>query len=154
MKGRIAAGVIVLSALATGVAVYYLQVHAFYQPVSARAEITLTSVSGTQEPLPVADFEGIDADSSPIRFRACFTVPVSLATLTESMVIVEDAVPLNGPGWFDCYDAAAVAALLDTGEAVAFLGEREIHPGVDRIVAIARDGRGFAWHQLNGPRGE
>ena len=148
------AGSIVVSGVVAGAAMYYLQVYGFYEPVSVQTEIALTSVSGTEEPLPVTDFRGIDADSSPLRYRACFTVPVSLATLTESMVIADDPVPLNGPGWFDCYDAAAVAALLDAGEAVAFLGTREIHPGVDRIIAIARDGRGYAWHQLNGTLGD
>jgi hypothetical protein len=148
------AGSIVVSGIVAGAAMYYLQVYGFYEPVSASAEITLTSVSGTAEPLPVSDFQGIDAESSPLRYRACFTVPVSLATLTESIVIAEDPVPLNGPGWFDCYDAAAVAALLRSGDAVAFLGTAEIHPGVDRIIAIARDGRGYAWHQLNGSLGD
>ena len=148
------AGTIVGAGAIAGAAMYYLQVYAYYVPVSAPAEITLTSVSGTAEPLPVSDFQGIDAESSPLRYRACFTVPVSLATLTESIVIADDPVPLNGPGWFDCYDAAAVAALLRSGEAVAFLGTAEIHPGVDRIIAIARDGRGFAWHQLNGSLGD
>jgi hypothetical protein len=29
------------------------------------------------------------------------------------------------------------------------LSEPEIHPGVDRVVAVFPDGRAFAWHQLN-----
>ena len=98
----------------------------------------------------MADFEGIDADSSPLRFRACFIMPVSLGTLTESYEIAEDAVPLNGPGWFECYDAAAIGAALEAGDAVAFLGQRDISRGVDRIIAVMRDGRAYAWHQLNG----
>jgi hypothetical protein len=35
------------------------------------------------------------------------------------------------------------------GEALAFLSEPNIHPGVDRVVAVFPDGRAFAWHQLN-----
>ncbi len=150
MNGKIVAGAIVIAAAVAGVAMYYLQVYGFYEPVSTVTEIEVTTVGGQPEPLPIENFEGIDADSSPLRFRACFTVPVSLGTMTETYEIAEDAVPLNGPGWFDCYDAAAIGAALQAGDAVAFLGTRDIHPGVDRVIAVLRDGRGFAWHQLNG----
>ena len=44
---------------------------------------------------------------------------------------------------------AAIGAALESGEALAFLSEPEIHPGVDRVVAVFPDGRAFAWHQLN-----
>lgn len=154
MNGKIVGGAIVLSAVVAGAALYYLQVYGFYEPAAARSEIAITAVGGSEEPLLVEDFRGIDAASSPLRFRACFTVPVSLGTLTESYRIAEDAAPLNGPGWFDCYDAAAIGAALEAGDAVAFLGTRDIAPGVDRILAVMRDGRGFAWHQLNGTLGD
>jgi hypothetical protein len=150
MNGKIVAGAIVIAAAVAGAVMYYLQVYGFYEPVSATSEIEVTTVGGTPEPLFVEGFEGVDAESSPLRFRACFTVPVSLATLTETYRIAERPVPLIGPPWFDCYDAAAIAAALEAGEAVAFVGTPDIRPGVDRIVAVFRDGRGFAWHQLNG----
>lgn len=150
MNGKLVAGAIVLTAAVAGAAMYYLQVYGFYQTVSAISEIEVTTVGGMPEPLLVEDFQGIDADSSPLRYRACFTVPVSLGTLTETYRIAEAAQPLNGPGWFDCYDAAEIGAALAAGDAVAFVGTPEIRPGVDRIVAVFRDGRGFAWHQLNG----
>jgi hypothetical protein len=73
---------------------------------------------------------------------------MSLATLTETYVIHAEPVPLVAPGWFSCFDAAAIGAALETGEAVAFLGETEVRPGVERIVAVFPDGRAFAWHQL------
>jgi hypothetical protein len=149
VNGKLVGGAIVIVAAIAGAAMYYLQVYAFYEPVAAAREISVTRVDGTVEPLPVENFEGIDATSSPLRYRACFTVPVSLASLTESVEIAEDAVPLNGPGWFSCYDAAEVGAALEAGDAVAFVGERDVHPGVDRIIAVMRDGRGYAWNQLN-----
>ena len=149
MNGKIIGGGLVILAAVAGAAMYYLQVYAFYEPVSARTEIALTTVGGEVEPLPVSAFEGIDADSSPLRFRACFTVDVSLASLTETFRIADRPEPLTGPGWFSCYDATALGAALQSGEAVAFVGEAEVLPGVDRIVAITRDGRGYAWHQLN-----
>lgn len=154
MNGKIVGGIIIVSALIVGAAVYYLQVYGYYREIAAtspEAEIELVSVvSHDPEPVPVDDFQGIDADSSPLRFRACFRMPTSLATLTETYQIAEDPVPLTGPGWFSCYDANAIGEALETGEAVAFLSHHEIHHGVDRIVAVFPDGRAFAWHQLNG----
>ncbi|MBS0563510.1 MAG: histidine kinase, partial [Proteobacteria bacterium] len=34
-------------------------------------------------------------------------------------------------------------------KAVAFLSDENIHPGVDRVVAVYADGRAYAWQQLN-----
>ena len=37
-----------------------------------------------------------------------------------------------------------------TGDAArAILGQAEVHPDVDRIIAVYPDGRAFGWHQLN-----
>ncbi|WP_253944462.1 DUF6446 family protein [Pseudogemmobacter hezensis] len=133
---------------------YWLQVYAFYQPVAfgpGETEIRLTPIGSDQPELIVAEnVEGIDADSSPLRFRACFTTPLSLAMLSETYVIYEKPEPLNGPSWFGCYKADEVGHALETGEALAFLAEENINPGVDRVVAVFPDGRAFAWHQLNG----
>lgn len=142
-------------ALAAGAAMYWLQVYAFYDRVSDRAdggteEMQLTSlVSGLPEPMLYDGFEGIDAQSSPLRFRACFTTPMSQPMLTETFETYEEAVPLTAPGWFNCFDAAAIGAALETGEAIAFLGEKNILYGVDRVIAVFDDGRAYAWHQLN-----
>ncbi|MDF1619623.1 DUF6446 family protein [Pseudothioclava nitratireducens] len=153
MNGKIVGGAIVLSALVTGVAVYYLQVYGYYQELPATApaaEIRLTSVvTGQPEPILAEGFEGIDADSSPLRFRGCFRTPLSLGLLTETFTVYEGATPLNGPGWFGCFDAARIGEDIERGEAVAFLSEHDIQPGVDRVVAVYPDGRAFAWHQLN-----
>ncbi|MEL6465475.1 MAG: DUF6446 family protein [Pseudomonadota bacterium] len=149
MSGKIIGIIIVLSGIIAGAALYYLQVYGFYEEVD-EAEVQLVSVVSDQpEPIPFADFEAIDADSSPIRYRACFTTDLSLALLTETYVGLEDATPRNAPGWFDCFDAAAIAAELDAGTALPFLGEKNVDFGVDRIVAITQDGRGYVWHELN-----
>lgn len=149
--GKLMAGGIVVIALAGGALMYWLQVYAFYDRVEYRLDqVQLTSLfSDTPEPLPARDFEGIDATSSPLRYRACFALDNSLAMLTETYVIYDAAVPLNAPTWFDCFDAAAIGAALASGEAIAFLGEKNALYGVDRVVAVMEDGRAFAWHQLN-----
>ena len=152
MNGKIVGGFIVLTALLAGGAIYYLQEYAYYQPVAFTPgdEIELTAlVSGQPEPIPVADLQGIDATSSPLRFRACFTTPVDQPTLTEGFKVYDNAVPLNAPSWFDCFDAAKIGAALESGEAIAFLGQAEIAPQIDRVVAVFPNGRAFAWHQIN-----
>ncbi|WP_212524438.1 DUF6446 family protein [Actibacterium sp. MT2.3-13A] len=153
VSGKLIAGGIVLTGLIAGIAMYYLQVYAFYEPVPAdspAAEVRLTSVvSGQPEPVGVAGFDGIDADSSPVRFRACFTVDRPLDALTAAYARHDDPVPLVAPGWFDCFDARAIGAALEQGEAVAFMGQENIRYGIDRVIAVFPDGRGYAWNQIN-----
>lgn len=150
MSGRIIGIFIVVTALIAGIAIYWLQLYAFYDDVSADTRLRMTNVvTGEPEVVLYDSFQGIDADSSPLRFRGCFTTTMSLAMLTETFETYENATPLTAPGWFDCFDASQIGAALETGEAIAFLGERDIQDGVDRVVAIFPDGRGFAWHQLN-----
>jgi hypothetical protein len=151
MWGRIAAGAIVITSLVAGVAVYYLQEHAYYREVSfpAGSEILLTPIeSDSPEPILAEGITGIDADSSPLRFRACFRTPLSHGMLTETYRAYEGATPLNAPSWFDCFDAAAIGAALENGQALAFLSQSNIAPEVDRVVAVFADGRAFAWHQF------
>jgi hypothetical protein len=153
--GRIAVGVIVLTAVLGGAFLWYTAERAFYAPVvfTPGAEIRLVPIAGDQpEPILVEEIEGTDAESSPIKFRACFRTPMSLAMLTETYRPYDNAVPLNAPRAFPCFDAAAIGAALESGEAVAFLSEPGVHPGVDRVVAVFQDGRAFAWHQLQPER--
>ena len=135
------------TALAAGAAMYWLQVHAFYDRLPGTTVLRVTTETGAQ-PLSLSAFEGIDATSSPLRFRACAALadPAELA----AAVPATDPDPLTAPGWFDCFDAEAIGTALRRGEAVAYLSEREIHTGVDRILAVYPDGRAYAWHQLNG----
>ena len=152
MNGKIVAGGIVLTGLVAGVAMYWLQVYAFYAPATFRpgAEITLVPIGGTVPEVIVAEnITGIDATSSPLRFRACFTTPLTQATLTETYRLYDRPVPLTAPGWFDCFNANAIGEALERGEALAFLSQANVAKGVDRVVAVFPDGRAFAWHQLS-----
>ena len=156
--GKFLVALIVLAAVIGGGGMYYLQVYGFYDPVhlsgendaAGGTEMRLTLLAtDTPEAILVENFQGIDADSSPLRFRACFTTPQSIAMLTETYVTYPAAEPLTGPNWFDCYDAVAIGADLETGAATAFLAEFNITYGVDRVIAIYDDGRAFVWHQIN-----
>ena len=150
--GKLAAGAIVISALVAGVAMYYLQVYAFYDEVKFEPgnEIRLVPIaSDTPEAIVANDVKGIDATSSPLRFRACFTTPLSQAMLTETYRMYDVPEPTIGPSWFDCYDAQAIGEALERGEALAFLSEPLKDYGMDRVVAVFPDGRAYAWHQIN-----
>jgi hypothetical protein len=144
-----------VTAVVAGAMMYYLQVYAFYRTLTPEeaGPIALTPPDGAPEPLAVADLRAIDSDSSPIRYRACFETAEPLATLAARYEPYPDPRPLTAPGWFDCFDAPAIGAALEAGEARAFLGVRDHSYGIDRVVAVLPDGRGFAWPQIN-PCGE
>ncbi|APX89301.1 histidine kinase [Brevirhabdus pacifica] len=151
MTGKTAAASIVIAAFLTGISVWYLQLYYYYDTIDPeQVEIRLTpSDGGAPRPLEISEFEGIDATSSPLRMRGCFRVRESLETLRREYTVMPDPTPLVGPGWFECYDANTVGDDLESGAAVAFLGEKAIADGVDRVIAIYPDGRGYVWHQLN-----
>ena len=69
--------------------------------------------------------------------------------LTETYQTYDKPTPLYGPSWFSCFNADAIGEALERGEALAFMSEHDISPGVDRVVAVFPDGRAYAWHQVN-----
>lgn len=152
MMGKLLGAVILLSALAAGIAIYYFQVYGFYTEVEPHGtdDVMLTSMAtGEREPIPYDAFRAIDADSSPIRYRACFSTRQSLDALDGAFAPYEGAAPRVAPGWFDCFDAEEIGDALADGSALAFLGQRNIEYGIDRVVAVFDDGRGFVWHEIN-----
>lgn len=152
MSGKIIGGILLASALIAGIAIYYLQIYAFYDEIQASGasdvELTLLA-TGQPEPILHTKFEAIDSESSPIRFRACFSTDLSQAFLTETFELYGDAEPRVAPGWFECFDAEAIGAQIADGSALVFTGQRNIEYGIDRVVAITADGRGFIWHEIN-----
>jgi len=149
--GKILAGFIVVAALVAGASLYYLQVYHFYFDISDKVgTIRLTPEGAAKsEAIAATEIEAIDATSSPIRFRACFHTDVPLDDLTGRYETYARAEPLNAPGWFECFDAREIGAALEAGTARAYLGSRDIVWGIDRIVAVFPDGRGYVWHQIN-----
>ncbi|UWQ98518.1 histidine kinase [Rhodobacteraceae bacterium S2214] len=148
---RLVIGGIIMSAIAAGIALYYLQVYAYYEEVTLQVEdVQMTSLfTGEPEPILFENFNAIDSDSSPLRFRACFDTSLSFGFLTETYEIYDAAEPLNAPGWFDCFQAGELGDDLSSGVAVAFMGIENIQYGIDRVIAVYPDGRAFAWHQIN-----
>lgn len=146
-SGRIIAVVIVLSTIIFGIGLWYTNTRAYYEPVEDPV-LTVQTGEGAIVPLAVSDAQAIDAATSPLRFRACFTLDEA-APLADAQPY-GDPTPLIPPAWFDCFDATAIGEALEAGAAQAYLGEFDTARGVDLVIAIFPDGRGYAWTQLNG----
>ncbi|WP_207102437.1 DUF6446 family protein [Paracoccus shandongensis] len=144
MNGKIVGLGLLAVGVIAGAGMWYAQEYAFYDRISGAPDLMVQTETGAQV-LAVTSFEGIDSDSSPLRWRTC-------ATLSEQPVApvpFEGATPLVAPGWFDCFDAARIGADLESGAARAVLSQAEIRPDVDRVLAIYPDGRVYGWHQYN-----
>lgn len=144
MNGKFAAGLIVGVALVGGAGMYYLQVYGYYETLEPQIGYQVAHDDGTAR-LDIADFEGINSFSSPLRYRACFTVVGDVPPL----IAYEGADPLNAPGWFSCFDAAQIGGALVSGAARAVLVEANAPYGFDRIMALYPDGRAYVWPQIN-----
>lgn len=138
-----------IAAIAAG-AMYYLQVYGFYYEVTPTPgkDVYIAGPDG-QQAVPYEGFRAIDADSSPIRYRSCFKTDLNVAALGDGFTQLESAEPRVAPRWFDCFDAEEIGKGIETGKIVVFLAHKNIAYGVDRVVAFAPDGRGWAWHELN-----
>ncbi|MFN4058612.1 MAG: DUF6446 family protein [Roseinatronobacter sp.] len=143
--GRFLVIVLVGCTVLAGAGAYYLQVYAYYDRLPAQDHFALTPVGAlASQDFAISAFQGIDSDSSPIRYRACFDISVDPAALTPYL----DATPLIAPGWFGCFDAKTLTEALADGRATAVLSQSNVLYGIDRVTALM-DGRGYAWHQIN-----
>jgi hypothetical protein len=150
--GKFLTIILLVCTIVAGGALYYLQIYAFYDDVPGNGtdDVQLTALAtGAPEPIAYSDFSAIDSDSSPIRYRACFATSLTPDALAATYAPYDKATPLIAPGWFGCFDAEEIGVALETGAARAFLGTENIQYGIDRIVAVTEDGRGYVWHQIN-----
>ena len=145
MTGRIAALAIVISAAVAGIAMYYLQVYGYYQELEPQIGYQVATPDGGTARLDIAHFRGIDSDSSPLRYRACFQIVGAL----PEMVDRPHSEPLNAPGWFDCFDAERIGEDIVAGRARAVMVEQDAPWGFDRVMALYPDGRAYVWPQIN-----
>ncbi|MCL5776737.1 DUF6446 family protein [Limibaculum sp. FT325] len=141
VPGRWIAGGLVAFAALFGAALFYAQNYAFYERAAGVGALKVG-----ERVVPISDYDGIDATSSPLKLRGCFRVdPAMLADAP----LAERAQPLVAPFWFDCFDAEAIANDLAAGRAVAYRLESDRPEGFDLYVAVYADGRGYLWRQLN-----
>lgn len=149
-SGRwVVVSIIVITAIFAG-AQWWFQTRAYYEPVSLD-ELPVTLADGETLTLQLVGAQAIDADTSPLRFRACFDIGPDLAArLIEQAAPAAEATPLIAPDWFECFDAGTLGAALEAGDAQAVLAQTEVRSGADRIMAVFPDGRVYVWHQWNG----
>lgn len=144
MTGRIAAAVIVIAGILAGFGMYYAQVYGFYDELEAQTVYAVATPNGELE-LAISAFQGIDAQSSPLRYRACFQIEGEVPELATYAA----PTPLNAPGWFSCFDAAQIGADLEAETAQGVLVHANAPYGFDRVMALYPDGRAFVWPQIN-----
>lgn len=141
MSGRkLITGFIVLLVIFTA-SLIYAQYFAYYDRTRDGHSLAF---GGRQ--IPVSDLDLIDAETSPLKLRACFTVEPGAF---GAFPVAEEPTPLTPPPWFACFDAEAIGADLSSGAAVAYRLAEDDPEGTDTIAAIYPDGRGYLWRQLN-----
>ncbi|MFT3974286.1 MAG: DUF6446 family protein [Amaricoccus sp.] len=123
-------------------ALVWFQFFAFYERQSGVGALQIAGA-----PVPIADYDGIDATTSPLKLRGCFRIdPAAVAGLAP----VADATPLVAPFWFRCFDAARLTDDLAAGRATAYRIAHDEPAGFDTMIALYPDGAGYLWRQLNG----
>ncbi len=142
MNGKLIVGILLGIAVAVGIGLWYAQNNAYYVEVNG-----LRTVEVSGEALAVSDYRGIDAETSPLKMRACFSTRWDIVPTFEFQ---EVATPLLAPRWFDCFDAERLHKDILAGEATAILAEDNNPYGFSRFVALYPDGQAFMWRQING----
>ena len=93
--------------LIAGAGIYYTNHYAYLERFEP-AEITLINrTSGESETIAFADMSAIRATSTPLRFRACFTVSESVDTLAATYLEADKPEPLVAPNSFRPRSASA-----------------------------------------------
>lgn len=141
MNGKpIIVGLLSVAAIA-GAGLWYSIEKAYYTSVTGVVEVI---VNGALQ--PVSDYQGIDADTSPLKMRACFKVDWAYTPTDDYK---ETATPLRAPRSFECFDAGQMTADLETGAATVLLADQNHPYGFDTYIAQYPDGRAYMWRQIN-----
>jgi hypothetical protein len=136
---------VIIAFLAFGVvfaaALTYFQLFAFYERTEAPEALDVGD-----DRVPVEDWNGIDAATSPLKLRACFETEATALAEAEPAA---EATPLTAPFWFRCFDARGLTHDLAAGRAEAYPVTRDEPDGFDTMLAVYPDGRAYLWRQLN-----
>ena len=123
------------------VALFYFQNFAYYESKDIRQNIFFGN-----KRYEISNYQGIDSKSSGLKLRECFVLD-SVDNL--DLPKYEKPTPLTAPFWFECFDAEKITKDLEDGKASAFLSRMEEFDGIDNVIALYPDGRGYRWRQLN-----
>ena len=143
-SGKVLVGGIVAFAALFGVGMWYAQVYAYYEEVTDISEVTIGN-----ETFAVSEYNGINAPTSPLKMRGCFTLADPKGAIVAGHR-AEDAVPIKPPYWFECFDTKQIQSDIESGEAVPIMAGLDEGDGADLYMAIYPDGRAYRWRQPNG----
>ena len=143
-SGKVLAGGIVAFAAVFGVGMWYAQVYAYYEEVTDISEVTVGN--GT---FAVSAYNGINAPTSPLKMRGCFTLTDPEGAIVAGQ-LAEDAVPIKPPYWFECFDTEQIQSDIESGKATPIMAGLDEGDGADLYMAIYSDGRAYRWRQPNG----
>ncbi len=141
MNGKIIVSILVIAAVVMGFGLWYSIERAYYYQVSG-----VTEVQAYGKTMPVSDYKGIDAATSPLKMRACFKVNWDYI---PSDSYKGEATPLIAPSNFKCFDAGQLTRDLESGKATAILSKGNKPYGFDTYIMQYPDGRAFMWRQIN-----
>ena len=151
MSGKLVGLILLITTFVGGISLYYLQVYYFYEKIDETSKNfkirVLSKERALHESINVQSFYGIDGKNSPLKYKSCFKL-LDVERVKRVGVKVLEPVPLTAPAWFSCFDAKKIGLSLENGEAQAVISERNIFPGIDRVLGFYPDGRAFAWHQF------
>ena len=122
---------------------FYFQNFAYYERLEVKNRLLIE-----KQMIEVTNYYGIDASSSGLKLRECFTVSDEFFDV-KNLTIYQKPTPLNAPFWFTCFNAESITKDLNANKAVAFLSKKEEFDGIDKVIALYPDGTGFQWRQLN-----
>jgi hypothetical protein len=148
--GRLAVVALLAFAVIAGAGLFYLeQFHWYDLREAGQGTIALAGPDGAPVTIAVRDLAVAEGDASPLKYRACFATDATPESLAGRVAAYAEPEPTIAPLSFPCFDAGEIAAALDAGRATAYRAAEEVTYGIDRVVALTADGRGYAWHQLN-----
>ena len=122
---------------------FYFQNFAYYERLDVKNKLLIE-----KKMVEVTRYNGIDASSSGLKLRECFTI-IDESFDSKGLTKYQKPTPLNAPFWFGCFNAGSITKDLNTNKAVAFLSKKEEFDGIDKVIALYPDGSVFQWRQLN-----
>ena len=122
---------------------FYFQNFAYYERLEVKNRLLIE-----KQMIEVTNYYGIDASSSGLKLRECFTVTDESFDI-KNLTTYQKPTPLNAPFWFECFNAESITKDLNTNKAVAFLSKKEEFDGIDKVIVLYPDGTGYQWRQLN-----
>ena len=141
MSGKITVITILGTSLFFGIIFFYFQSYAYYQEFSGVVKIEVQN-----RKIDVENYLGIKAKTSALKMRSCFVVKPSAF---RNLSLAENPQPLKAPFWFDCFNSKDLQQAIDDKRAKAYLAKENEADGIDRLVVIFPNGRGYEWRQLN-----